>query len=75
LFARRLPQDIREGGSGRVNPRTALITVTTGQDGSYPAERLLEAVRLACPAARVYQASSTWRSSAGSWSTCNRTAS
>ena len=58
-----------------MNPRTALITGITGQDGSYPAERLLEAVRLACPAARVYQASSTWRSSAGSWSRCNRTAS
>ena len=58
-----------------MNPRTALITVITGQDGSYPAERLLEAARLTCLAARVYQASSTWRSSAGSWSICNRTAS
>src|SRR2546427_6038 len=47
-------------GSPAEQPRrTALITGITGQDGSYLAERLLEAVRLAHPTARFYQASSS----------------
>src|SRR2546427_11209731 len=47
-------------GSPAEQPRrTALITGITGQDGSYLAELLLEAVRLAHPTARFYQASSS----------------